>query len=315
MKRFALLWMGFWMVCGDAQFAPAAGKSGSTAIKADSNCFVSWANSVQIIRGYRDISLTDSGLADVGDATSAIGKALTNGVVSLGDGGMATLYFESGMVNGPGFDFAVFENAFNDTFLELAHVEISQNGIDYFRFPSVSLTDTENQTGAFGATYPERIHNLAGKYRLPFGTPFDIDELTSLYDSLPETFYYVRVIDVVGSVDANWGSKDHLGNLINDPWPTPFPSSGFDLDAVGVIHPYHALKHRKMEPKAFQVFPRETEIEIRGKLPLGSVCVFDTGGRLVRRADVNDTCFTFSGIPAGLYWISVNERTERVFVP
>ena len=29
---------------------------------------------------------------------------------------------------------------------------------------------------------------------------------------------------------------DNSNNKINDPWPTPFPSSGFDLDAIGVIN-------------------------------------------------------------------------------
>ena len=47
---------------------------------------------------------------------------------------------------------------------------------------------------------------------------------------------FVRLIDVVGSIDSVWGSRDSKGRLINDPWPSPFPSSGFDLDAVGVIH-------------------------------------------------------------------------------
>jgi hypothetical protein len=32
------------------------------------------------------------------------------------------------------------------------------------------------------------------------------------------------------------GSRDSKGNIINDPWPTNFASSGFDLDAVGVIN-------------------------------------------------------------------------------
>lgn len=47
---------------------------------------------------------------------------------------------------------------------------------------------------------------------------------------------HVRVIDVVGSIDELYATYDSQFNKINDPWPTPFPSSGFDLDAVGVIH-------------------------------------------------------------------------------
>ena len=47
---------------------------------------------------------------------------------------------------------------------------------------------------------------------------------------------HIKVIDVIGSIDPTIATYDHNGNVINDPFPTPFPSSGFDLDAIGVIH-------------------------------------------------------------------------------
>ena len=45
------------------------------------------------------------------------------------------------------------------------------------------------------------------------------------------------MVDVVGSIDPMYGTRDSLGNLINDPWPTPFATGGFDLDAVAVLQP------------------------------------------------------------------------------
>ena len=45
-----------------------------------------------------------------------------NGVVSLGDGGYALLTFEKPIKNGID-DFAIFENSFSDTFLELGLVD------------------------------------------------------------------------------------------------------------------------------------------------------------------------------------------------
>ena len=36
----------------------------------------------------------------------------------------------------------------------------------------------------------------------------------------------VRITDVVGSIDPWYGTRDSLGNLINDPFKTPF-ASGF----------------------------------------------------------------------------------------
>jgi hypothetical protein len=47
---------------------------------------------------------------------------------------------------------------------------------------------------------------------------------------------HVRIIDVVGSINPKYTSYDSQGNIINDPFPTPFPSSGLDFAGIGVIH-------------------------------------------------------------------------------
>jgi hypothetical protein len=41
---------------------------------------------------------------------------------------------------------------------------------------------------------------------------------------------------VVGTINLAYASYDSRGKIINDPWPTPFPQSGFDLDAVAVLN-------------------------------------------------------------------------------
>ena len=219
-----------------AQFAPAAGQPGSTALRADSSCFINWASKCHVQRGLKQINLPDSGYASVGTAQSAIGQASTNGVVSLGDGGIATLTFNPPISDGNGFDFAIFENTFLDTFLELAFVEVSTDSQSWARFPNESLTQTNKQTAAFSYTQPTKIHNLAGKYRHPYGTPFDLQDLAMMSNIRTNEIRYVRIIDVLGSIDTLYAQRDSKNRIINDPWPTPFASSGFDLDAVGVIH-------------------------------------------------------------------------------
>lgn len=47
---------------------------------------------------------------------------------------------------------------------------------------------------------------------------------------------HIRIVDVVGSIDPLYATRDSLNRVINDPWPTFFETGGFDLDAVGVIH-------------------------------------------------------------------------------
>lgn len=218
-----------------AQYAPPAGQPGTTAIHADSSIFIDWANNCTIERGWADISLPELGMATYGSDTNGIAKA-DNGVVSLGDGGVAILNFETPISNGSGWDFAVFENSFLDDFLELAFVEVSSNGIDYYRFNSISLTQTVIQVGGFGLLDATQINNLAGKYRGMFGVPFDLSELAGITNLDLANIISIRIIDVVGSIDENYATYDSEGSIINDPWPTPFESGGFDLDAVGVIN-------------------------------------------------------------------------------
>lgn len=264
-----------------AQFAPAAGQPGSTALRADSSCFINWAQKCHIQRGFKQINLPDSGLASVGTEQSAVGQASTNGVVSLGDGGIATLTFDPPITNGDGFDFAVFENTFLDTFLELAFVEVSTDSLSWARFPNQSLTQTKAQTGAFGFTQPTQIHNLAGKYRHPFGTPFDLQDLAMMSNIRINEINYVRIVDVIGSIDSNWGSKDSYNRMINDPWPTLFGSSGFDLDAVGVIHQLPNLSVLTQKQNIPFWFNRESEtLMVRANKP-GTLEIFNLRGQSV----------------------------------
>ena len=79
-----------------------------------------------------------------------MGKAGDGAIVSLGDAGVAVLTFSTPIRNGQGPDFAVFENAFSNTFLELALVEVSSDGQNFVRFDAISNTDTTLQIGGFG---------------------------------------------------------------------------------------------------------------------------------------------------------------------
>ena len=170
----------------------------------------------------------------------ALGEAVGDSfdIVCLGDGGQITLSFDVAICDGKGPDFAVFENGFSDTFLELGFVEVSSNGVDFIRFDNCSLTEC-NSTSLNGVN-PNDINNLAGKYKQGFGTAFDLHEL--IYrDEVVEgkvdlnKIAYVRVIDIIGdSTDDEF--NDSYGNHIYDPFPCGNISAGFDLDAIGVIN-------------------------------------------------------------------------------
>ncbi|MCU0317632.1 MAG: PEP-CTERM sorting domain-containing protein [Fimbriimonadaceae bacterium] len=204
---------------------------------------VGWASGVsELVRGSQDLSNPSAPLANFGSGAAGLGAAsgISTEVVSLGDGGWITLTFDKAIRNGVGTDFAVFENGFavgSEVYAELGHVEVSSNGSDFFRFASVSLTPTANQIGGFSTLDPTNVSNLAGKHVAGIGTEFDLDQMVGVSSLLDvNNITHVRIIDVVGSINPNFGSRDSLGNLINDPFTTPFASGGFDLDGVAVMN-------------------------------------------------------------------------------
>ena len=303
-----------------AQYAPPVGQAGTTAISADSSIFVAWATSAVLERGWMQINAPELGSATFGVAEDALGVPDIN-VTSLGDGGRITVGFEKPIQNGPGPDFAVFENSFSDDFLELAHVEVSCDGVNYARFPSVSLTPAEVQVNGFGILQATSIHNLAGKYRAFYGTPFDLDDIN---DELVNTdsINYIRIVDVIGCVDPSTGTFDESGRMINDPWPTPFPSSGFDLDAVGVIHEADNLGVKVLTKQTIQVTPNPftDKLSFQGKYSEDpqQILVFDMMGKMVYSELVlrYQSSLNLVFLPRGVYqfiWMSnSNVSTTKI---
>lgn len=223
---------------GFGPFCGAVGTEGCTAVRFDDNRIKAWATECTVVRGSQNLSDPDAPDVTYGDASQAVGAAtaITTDVVSLGDGGSATLTFDKPIANGNGYDFAVFENSFSDGFLELAFVEVSSDGNRFVRFPATSLTQTARQIGGNGPVDPTYINNLAGKYRVGFGTPFDLEELRDSSAIDINNITHVRIVDAVGSIDPQLGTRDARGNLINDPFPTLSYSAGFDLDGIAVLN-------------------------------------------------------------------------------
>jgi len=210
-------------------FAPAAGVAGSTAVHKDSADFVQWAT------GYENYLPGPNVDAQWKTPEKALGKAVGDSfdIVVLGDQGMITLTFDGFLYNGDGWDFAVFENSVTNTFLELAFVEVSSNGTDFFRFPNVSLTPSP--VSAFGNVDPTNIDGLAGKYRQGYGTPFDLDALAGTAGLDIDHVTHIRLVDIKGNGSEFSSPPPGFGNPtpIYDPFQT-VGSGGFDLDAVGL---------------------------------------------------------------------------------
>jgi len=215
------------------------------AILSASPLIVEWADTIDSSRTYfapvGSTTISNTGFNSLGDLDAA--------QIAAGDSpGFLTVTFPQGIRNGSGPDFAVFENGFefgspNGLFAELAYVEVSSNGADFARFPSVS-TNTAPVTGAspFAGYDMSNVYNLAGKHAGGFGTPFDLSDLLS--DALViggavdlNDVQYVKLVDIPG----NGAFLDSQGNGILDNWLSTGTTGGFDFrlpagQGVGVIH-------------------------------------------------------------------------------
>ena len=292
---------------GQGSYAPAAGQIGTTAMHKDSSSFVAWATNCSVNRGYQQINDSTLGKASLGDSTNVYGKA--NGtVVSLGDGGEAILNLYQSLHNGPGPDFAIFENGFNSSFLELAFVEVSSDGIHFFRFPANSETQDSIQIGTFGAVDATNINNLAGKYQVNYGSPFDLDEISN--DSLLNkgNITHIKIIDVIGNITPEFANYDSQNRKINDPWPTPFASSGFDLDAVGLIH-VNGINTLTEKQQEFKVFPNPftSLITVNSDVEIEQLELISLSGKTV--AISANSSIEINELPSGIYLLRIS--TEK----
>ena len=313
---FLIAWIPQMLV---GQFAGPIGHFTSNGIAKDSSSIIAWATNCTVERGYLNIANPSSGIVSSGLESNAIGAADEIGTVTLGDSGVAVLTFEHPIFNGSGPDFAVFENAFSDNFLELAFVEVSSDGINYFRFPATSNMQNSVQIGPFEEVgEATKINNLAGKYRSGYGTPFDLEQLSGINGLNINAVTHVKVIDVVGSINPNYGTQDQNGNYINDPYPTDFEAGGFDLDAVAVLYQYGVNSVSEKTNSKFSIFPNPTngfaKIEIN-LADLKNIHVKDLSGKIVSNSIDNN--LDLNSLQSGTYLVQIELKdgsfsTERI---
>ena len=202
------------------------------AIPAASPIFKVWANNIDASRTQfaprGSTTISNTGVNSLGDLDAT---EIANNVQP----GYLTVTFPKTIRNGTGPDFAVFENGFafgtpNGLFAEFAYVEVSTDGTNFARFPSI-FTNTAPVTGsgAFAGFDVSNVYNLAGKHASGFGTPFNLDDLSTdplVVGSLVDLNHiqFVKLVDIPG----NGAFKDSQNNPILDNWLTT-GSGGFDF--------------------------------------------------------------------------------------
>lgn len=327
MKRI-FIFISFILISGmskvSAQFAPQVPLPGNEGILKTSPLFQDWASGCVLQRGWLDIANKSLGQPTMGSESDVYGQPGSD-LLSLGDSGVAVITFNHSIFNGAGPDFAVFENAFanpvNDTlaYLELAFVEVSSDGVNFVRFPASSNMQDTAQIDNFTYADARFYHNLAGKYISGYGTPFDLEELKDTPGLDVTHITHVRIVDVIGTIDPLYASRDHAGNIINDPYPSAFPSGGFDLSGVGVINsnlPPTAIRE-PLNALQVKVYPNPASEMINivsGSNSLLHYKLTDIRGRKVSEGEMqNNTGIQIGKQAPGLYLLHIsNDEAYRI---
>ena len=299
-------------------FDGIAESAGCQAIKYNDAAIVGWATTCVVTRGYQNIEQAGA-LASHGSESDGIGASSTStgDAVSLGDGGSAILTFGAPIHNGEGYDFAVFENSLNNTFLEQAFVEVSSDGEHFYRFPAVSNTQTTQQIGNGGSIDATKLHNLAGKYKVGWGTPFDLEELAGYSNLDINNVTHVRVVDVVGSINPLYGTTDKNGHLINDPYPTNFNTGGFDLTGVAVMNGWTPTSVNEYQQEiSFMAYPNPCQnvLTISAVTTNEPVSLFNAMGQQIWSGMTQDTYMQIDmqSYPAGVYMLQVGTQITKI---
>ena len=176
----------------------------------------------------RVVSFTPGKCAGFGNAKmpkvvlgAPVGRGQTEGstdVVSLGTGGEIVLSFEPNvLVDGPGVDLLVFENAFfsngaDKPFAEIAEVSVSEDGVTWKTFP---CTATQYPWGQCAGWHSVAKDSTSLDPAVIGGDPFDLADIGVTRAK------FVRIVD--------------KGGQACNPASNP-KTNGFDLDAIAAVH-------------------------------------------------------------------------------
>jgi hypothetical protein len=303
-------------------YSPAPEEAGSNAVSINDQRIVGWASGAEITRGYIQLDnpskeYQGSNKATNGELTSATGGAegTIGDVISLGDAGVILLTFDTPIENGEGYDFAVFENGFEIGAIELAFVEVSSDGVNFFRFPAVSVTQNTVQLSNSGKQDVKNIYNLAGNFEKGFGTPFDLSELSDVDGLDLYNITHVKIIDVVGTINPQFGSIDSYGNIINDPFPTAFHTGGFDLDGVAVLNDNTVDALSTIDKTLISIYPNPAKSTVNITMRTDAlVSIYNMNGSLIYLEDltegINQLNIEAIGLSSGMYFV----QTENLGV-
>ena len=218
-------------------------------------------------------------------------------VCSLGLGGEITVAFKGfEIVDAPGVDFTIFENAFlnpvtNKLFVEPAVVSVSYDGIHFTQFPFDSLT----LDGCAGIT-PTHGKEDCFNPELSGGDGFDLATIGL------QSIRYIRIKDI-SQIVLNYPQHPFYDPTI----------TGFDLDAVCGLHLVKTSTNipDKFSDENFKIFTLAHSVIINTAQNNLHISIFDLAGNKIY--DVrNKYQIRINNLQSGIYFIIAESKGEII---
>lgn len=220
-------------------------------------------------------------------------------IEAIGIGGEIIVGFKGKVVvNKPGPDFVIFENAFVNPvtfgiFAEPAIISVSKDGKNYFEFPF----DKNSLEGLAGLnpTYGDKD---PFNYEISGGDAFDLDLVGLDY------IKYIKIKDTTMIIKGLTNSHKY--------WSPEFLLTGFDLDAVvGINLDDEATSFDdELSPVKFMLYPNPANdfINFDNATHLISkiIMIYDIYGKKVKEIEYNNSAINISELAKGFYLIRID---------
>jgi len=107
---------------------------------------------------------------------------------------------------------------------------------------------------------------------------------------------------VVGCIQPAFATFDSKDNIVNDPWPTPFNTGGFDLDAVGVLHFTYSTEDQSVFLYPNPVIDHVTINVLSGNT--FNMVLNDISGKTIleKESIKNNSTIDLGFLPSGIYF-------------